>query len=186
MHLLFIFIMFITKLIWPEWLPSTACATPHNIIQFTLAFCVHFSTTVTQYTNIILPLVRRKTCLDKGDETSNQRCADEQTTDQCVLYAHINSQHLLKKSGANRKQAYADREEFTDRRANYERERQKRNSINHWGTPSVHQQEATWLCMLGGSTGVDGSIRSAHPIFLRLHVELITNPGQRMDSFGQH
>lgn len=31
--------------------------------------------------------------------------------------------HLLKKSGANRKQAYADREELTDRRASYKRKK---------------------------------------------------------------
>ncbi len=39
------------------------------------------------------------------------------------IYKH--SLHLLKKSGANRKQAYADREELTDRRASYKRERKK-------------------------------------------------------------
>lgn len=34
-------------------------------------------------------------------------------------HTHTHSLHLLKKSGANRKQAYADREELTDRRASY-------------------------------------------------------------------
>lgn len=38
-------------------------------------------------------------------------------TRQLFLLVHKHSLHLLKKSGANRKQAYADREEFTDRRA---------------------------------------------------------------------
>lgn len=30
------------------------------------------------------------------------------------------------------------------------------------------------------------SIRAAHPIFLRLYIQLITDPGQRVDGFGQN
>lgn len=45
---------------------------------------------------------------------------------------------------------------------------------------------AKTMCMAGGSADVHDSIRAAHPIFLRLHIELITDPGQRMDGFGQH
>lgn len=37
-----------------------------------------------------------------------------------------------------------------------------------------------------GSADVDGSTRATHPILLWFHVELIADPGQRMDSFGQH
>lgn len=37
-----------------------------------------------------------------------------------------NCVHLLKKRGANRKQAYADREEFTDRSASCDTERRER------------------------------------------------------------
>lgn len=40
--------------------------------------------------------------------------------------------------------------------------------------------------MAGGSVGVCDSVRAAHPFFLRLHIQLITDPGQRMDGFGQH
>lgn len=32
----------------------------------------------------------------------------------------------------------------------------------------------------------DDSIKGAHPIFLRLNIEIVTDPGQRMDCFGQH
>lgn len=78
------------------------------------------------------------------------------------------SLHLLKKSGANRKQAYADREEFTDRRASYKR--QKPTSVF-----IIHQQEATALHAWQEEVSND---RAAHPVLLRLHVQLITDPGQ--------
>lgn len=43
----------------------------------------------------------------------------------------------------------------------------------------------TWW-LVGGSAGVSDSVKAAHPVFLGLHVQLITDARQRMDSFGQH
>lgn len=42
------------------------------------------------------------------------------------------------------------------------------------------------ICIVGGSDGVQVSVRTAHPIFLRLNIQLIADPGQRMDGFGQY
>lgn len=56
-----------------------------------------------------------------------------------MQFIYMQSLHLLKKSGANRKQANADREEFTDRRASYDRKKEK------YLLQSVHQQEETRL-----------------------------------------
>lgn len=88
----------------------------------------------------------------------------------------------------NRKQAYADREEFTDRRASYKREREGRKK--RLSAPLIDAKFAPTgrnktLCVAGGSGGVCDGVRAAHPLFLRLHIELISDPGQRIDGFGQ-
>lgn len=94
------------------------------------------------------------------------------------------SVHLLKKSGANRKHAYADREEFTDRSASYKRE--KHSNQHHSSTQTVHQQEVSKnIHMAGGSDGVSDSSTAAYPVLL-LHVQLLTDARQGMDGFSQH
>lgn len=44
-------------------------------------------------------------------------------------------------------------------------------------------------CMAGRSVAVSDSKSSSnatHPVFLRLHIQLVSNPGQRVDGFAQH
>ncbi len=53
-------------------------------------------------------------------------------------------------------------------------------------TKSVSTGSNTTICLAKGSVGMHVSIRETHPIFLRLHIELVSDPGQRMDGFGQH
>lgn len=90
----------------------------------------------------------------------------------------IHSLHLLKKSGANRKQAYADREEFTDRRASYEKDREIEKKPNKSALFLVCTNRKQWdICMAGGSAGVSvseqltasswGSTYSSSPILDR-------------------
>lgn len=70
---------------------------------------------------------------------------------------HTHKLHLLKKSGANRKQAYADREEFTDRRASYKTKRKKKRVILFiYAKPAPTGSNKT-VCRVGGSVDVDGS-----------------------------
>lgn len=72
---------------------------------------------------------------------------------------HTHKLHLLKKSGANRKQAYADREEFTDRRASYKTKRKKRKKrvllVIYAKRASTGSNKA--VCRVGGSVDVVGS-----------------------------
>lgn len=81
----------------------------------------------------------------------NNRSNRKTYTSQCTLCRH--KLHLLKKSGANRKQAYADREEFTDRKASYMREKKRVMFLIYAKCAPTGSTEA--VCMVAG--GVDGS-----------------------------
>lgn len=61
-------------------------------------------------------------------------------------HTHTQSLHLLKNSGANRKQAYADREEFTDRRASYKRREKKPNQHSvHWRKVCTNRKQQDYM-----------------------------------------
>ena len=75
---------------------------------------------------------------------------------------HTHSLHLLKKSGANRKQAYADREELTDRRASYKKEERKHPSVLFIDAKCAPTGSSQTTCVSGGCAGVNDSCSSPH------------------------
>lgn len=62
--------------------------------------------------------------------------------------------------------------------------RERKNQNQHSTSAPTGRNKT--IRMARGSVGLYDSIRAAHPIILRLNIELITDPGQRMDGFGQH